>query len=374
MWNALGLKGAAVAAVLTVLALWLLQPIAHRLNLLDHPKGRKDHAHPTPITGGLAMAAAVLVCLRLFLDTSSNCLPGFLLAASIVTAVGLLDDRHDLHWRWRIAAQVAAALVMIYVSGVRIENLGAVFGVPSMPLGGLSVPFTVFATVGLINAINMIDGADGLAGLLVAGALVMLAAAAAYAGNDTLAPALVIICGAVTGFLAFNLRHPWRPRAKLFMGNAGSAFLGLVIAWTDFSLTQNPGHPVNPVLALWILPVPVIDTLALMFHRLRGCQSPFIADRNHIHHLMLEAGFGPTQAGLVLTGASLCTGLLAGLAMRADVPNPCLLATFALLLLLWIWITARRERAIALFSALRRFVPTIRPRYAQQPLEQSVEG
>ena len=119
----------------------------------------------------------------------------------------------------------------------------------------LSVPFTGCANVGLIDAINMVDGADGLAGSLVLTALVMLVAACLYSGNEIMAQRVMIMVGAVSAFLWFNLRFPWRPHAKIFMGNAGSAFLGFVIAWVSFRLTQNPGHPVSPVLALWLIPV-----------------------------------------------------------------------------------------------------------------------
>ena len=115
------------------------------------------------------------------------------------------------------------------------------------------------------------------------------------------------------------------------MGNAGSAFLGLVIAWVAFRLTQNPGHPVSPVLSLWLLPVPVMDCLVLILRRLREGRSPFDAGRDHIHHIMHDAGYGPTRAAIWLTAFSLACGLVAGEAMRCDVPNSLLLATFVLL-------------------------------------------
>lgn len=115
---------------------------------------------------------------------------------------------------------------MVYGGGVRIERIGLVFGIGSTGLGALSVPFTVFATVGIINALNMIDGVDGLAGAISLAGLSMLAAAASYSGNLELAERLVIFIGAVLGFLLMNMRFPWQPRARVFMGNAGSAFLG----------------------------------------------------------------------------------------------------------------------------------------------------
>ena len=363
MFDWVDARSGLVAAALTFAALWLLQPVAHKLNMLDVPNGRKDHARPTPITGGLAMAVGVLVTLFATLGNNLGApFVAFAIGSALLIAVGLLDDKFDLRWYWRVLAQIIAALVMVHMGGVQVQYLGPVFGLSDAALGALSVPFTVFATVGLINAINMIDGADGLAGLLVAAALTMLLAAAIYSGNGAVIDKLVILIGAVLAFLAYNLRFPWRCSARLFMGNAGSAFLGFVIAWMTFRLTQNPGHPVSPVLALWFVPIPVMDTLVLMLRRVRNKQSPFIADRNHIHHLMLEAGFGPTQAAMALAMFSLLCGLVAGQAMRIDIPQPLMLGAFFLLCLGWYWLTARRVRAIHLFRWLYGFYPQDRCR------------
>lgn len=281
----------------------------------------------------------------------------FLVAATLLVVVGLLDDRYDLAWWLRIPTHAVAALLMIYGGDVRVEQLGPVFGLGEMSLGWASVPFTVFATVGLINAINMIDGADGLAGCLVATALLLLTAAGLYSGNLAAAGHTLLLAAVVTAFLAWNARFPWRPRAKLFMGNAGSAFLGFVIAWFSFRLTQNPSHPVNPVLALWFVGIPVMDCLVLMVRRIRGGRSPFIADRNHMHHMMLEAGFGPTQAALALSAITVFFGVAIGQAMRYDVPHPVLLGLYLLVCLGWYWLSARRARAVAFFRALHTLVP-----------------
>ena len=338
-----------------MLVQWLLHPVAHRLDLLDHPKGRKDHSHPTPITGGLAMAVGILVTVWATPEVMGSAWIAFSLASTVLIVVGLLDDKYDLPWWLRIGAHVVAALIMALMGGVQIEQLGPVFGLGDTSLGILSLPFTVFATVGLINAINMIDGADGLAGSLVLTALVMLVAASLYAGNGVMADRVLIMVGAVAAFLWFNLRFPWQPRAKLFMGNAGSAFLGFVIAWVSFRLTQNPGHPVSPILALWLIPVPVMDTLVLMARRLRDGQSPFKADHNHIHHVLRGSGLSPMQKVVFLSVFSGVCGLACGQALRMDVPEPLLLGAFFVLCAAWYWLTSRRDRAVRLFSRLRNW-------------------
>jgi len=340
----------ALAGLATVAALWALTPLASRLNLLDHPRGRKDHEFPTPVTGGLAMALGALVVVAA-LQPALLTVP-FLLAGAILVVVGLLDDIYDLRWWWRIAAQICAALLMVESGGMRIEQLGQLVGVSGTGLGVLAVPFTVFATVGIINAVNMIDGVDGLAGSLVLAALVMLAAAAMYSGNGVLVDRALVMAGAVAGFLLWNLRHPWLKRAKVFMGNAGSAFLGLVIASISFQLTQNPGHPVSPVLALWLLPIPIMDCLVLIARRTKEGRSPFDAGRDHIHHFMLDAGISPGWVTFWLTVSSLACGVMVGKAMQADVPDLLLLIAFLALCGGWYWITSRRERVIAFFGNL----------------------
>ena len=343
---------ALVAFAGTSLAMWGLVWLAPKLGLLDHPEGRKDHAAPTPVIGGLAMLLACIAALPLTLPLSHQ-ITGLGVAALIVVAIGVYDDRHEVRWYWRIGWQMLAGLVITLWGGARVEELGATFGLANLNLGVWSIPFTVFATVGLINAMNMIDGADGLAGSLALAALAMLGAAAVYAGNDRLAERVLMVCGALAGFLLWNLRFPWRPRALAFMGDAGSGLLGLVIAWVAFRLTQNDGHPVNPVLALWLLPIPVMDCLVLIVRRLQERRSPFAAGRDHIHHLMADAGFSPMQIVGWLVLFSLLSGVSAGQAMRLDVPNAVLLGVYLLLCLGWYLLTRRRERAIALFRRLR---------------------
>lgn len=349
----IGVLQALFAAAATGLALRVLDPLAVRLNLVDHPGGRKDHAHPTPITGGIAILIGVVVAAFATLNNPGQALLAFATASMLLIVVGLLDDKYDLRWWWRIMAQSAAALIMVYFGDVRVEHLGPVFGVGGWGLGMLAVPFTVFATVGLINAINMIDGSDGLAGLLVCSTLLMLTAAAVYAGNMSVAQRAMILSGAVGAFLLYNMRFPWQRAAKVYMGNAGSAFLGFAVAWLSFRLTQTPWHPVSPVLALWFLPIPVMDCLVLMLRRVRRGKSPFAADHGHIHHLMMEAGFTPTQTAVVLAVFSGMCGLVIGQALRLDIPEPLLLSAFFVMCALWYWLTARRVRAVRFFRALR---------------------
>lgn len=342
-----------ISAAMTAFLVFALQPVAYRLGLLDRPGGRKQHSVPTPITGGLAIALAVFVSLSL-VDGNFNAFAAYAVAAALLVVVGLLDDALDLKWWWRLIAQASAALIMVYWGGVQVDYIGVlVFGQP-LSLGHFAVPFTVFATVGIINAVNMCDGSDGLAGTLCLAGLAMMGLAAMYAGNELVVTSILPLIASVAVFLAFNMRFPWQRRARVFMGNAGSAFLGFSMAWVTFRLTQNGAHPVSPVLAPWLLAPPLIDCLVLIVRRLKAGHSPFAADRGHMHHLMLDAGFTPGAIAGVLGALSLSLGMAAALVLRSVWGTEGhLVVGFIMLLLGYYWMTSRRDRAVACFRRLR---------------------
>ncbi|CAN5212216.1 UDP-N-acetylglucosamine--undecaprenyl-phosphate N-acetylglucosaminephosphotransferase [soil metagenome] len=366
---AFGLSG-----LLTGALVWFLEPLAHRHGLVDRPSGRKDHSLPTPITGGLAIAVAA-ICTLFVVDGYSTAIAAYCAASALILLVGFLDDAYDVRWYWRILCHVAAGLIMVYWGGVRVENLGAIFTETPISLGIWSAPFTLFVTVGLINAMNMADGSDGLAGSLCLAALLMLGAAAVYAGNLALATTIVPLAAAVAAFLLFNMRFPWQRRARVFLGNAGSAFLGFTLAWIVFRLTQDAAHPVSPVLTPWFLLVPIIDCVVLIVRRVRMRRSPFHADRGHIHHLMLDAGFKPAQVVAVLVSVSLVLGALATLVLRANSDGENLLvAGFVMLTGSYYWITSRRGRALLFFRRMHRFLTPSGTVVATPSLAHELEG
>jgi UDP-GlcNAc:undecaprenyl-phosphate GlcNAc-1-phosphate transferase len=307
--------------LLTVGLILLLRPVARWLRLVDIPKSpRKVHAAPTPLAGGAAITLAGVLAASLLLPMTRDVL-ALGLASLMMLVVGTVDDRFDINWRVRIVAQSAAAMVLFLYGGVRVEWIGDAFGFASRSLGVLSLPFTVLATVGVTNAINWADGVDGLAGSLCLAALAMFTAAAVWSGNAALAADLALMGGCVMGFLVFNLRTPWRPTASVFLGD-GAEILGLWIAWAAFRLTQTPNHPATPVLAPFLIALPVIDCLVLIVRRLRVGYSPFFADRNHMHHRLLDIGFTPSAVVAILVGLSLAIGLAAGLARLVRLPEP----------------------------------------------------
>lgn len=353
LWK--GAVGFLSAFAITCLLIPALIPIANRFGLVDHPGGRKQHAFSTPLVGGVAMvmgAGAVVWLPTVALGMQTE-LIGFGLAVVLLIVIGILDDRFDVPWPVRVAVEVLAALSIAVIGGVKIEQIGPIFGLAPLRLGGLSLPFTVFATVGLINAMNMADGVDGLAGSLAFAAISMLTAAALYAGNLELALGLIVFLGAIAAFLMYNAPSPFRRRAAVFMGDSGSAVLGLVIAWSSFRLTQNPAHPVSPLLAPFLLAPAVVDCLVLIARRLAHKRSPFAADRNHLHHLMIDAGFTSGQIVTGVTLTSLALGATAALAFHAHAPKPAFAVVFVGIIGAYLTLTWNRGRAVGRLSRLR---------------------
>lgn len=275
-----------VTGLASVVMLVSLIRSAGHLDLVDHPRGRKDHVVPVPVVGGIAMLIGIAAGLVFAGPLSAEVL-GLLGCGGLMVLVGVLDDRFDLNWRWRILGQTLAAAVLALFAGVTLQHLGRLDETTYLSLGWAAVPFTVFAIVGLINAINMIDGVDGLAGTLVLISLVLMAVI--YPGGSfDFSTVLAVSAVAIAAFLAFNLRLPGRPRALTFMGNSGSAFLGLLLAWAAIRLTHDSVPAVTPALAPWLVALPIMDCLVLIVRRTMDGRSPFDADRCHFHHILLD--------------------------------------------------------------------------------------
>lgn len=343
----------AVSAVICVLVIALLIPLSSRIGLLDTPDDRKQHDTPTPPVGGYGVFLGIVLPALIFYGLTRESI-GFSIAALMLVLIGALDDRFHINWRVRIAVQVIAALVLIYGAGLRAAHVGPLFGFGDIELGWLSVPFTVFITVGLINALNMFDGIDGLVGMVSLAVTAMFVCAALYSGAYEVALGLFWVLGALAGFLWFNLRRPGQPQARVFLGDAGSGLIGFTLAFVIFKLTQNPGHPVSPVLGPYLLAPPIIDGLVLIVHRLRRGQSPFAAGRDHGHHLMLDAGYSVTQIVVTMTVMTLISGLFGAFCMRWNVPAPVMVMVYIFAVFYWFWITATHERAVNVLTGLRR--------------------
>jgi len=281
----------------------LLRGAAHRFGIVDHPGGRKQHTQPTPTVGGLAMYLAVLLALLWHGGISEN-VAVLLGCAAALVILGIFDDKHGLSVSLRMMIQVFLVSVVITGAEGTITHLGALFGIGSdIQLGMFAVPFSVIAFVGGINAMNMIDGADGMAGKMAMITVLGVAIIFYVAGAVELLPLTWAMLGALVGFLLFNTRIFVR-RAWVFMGDAGSMWLGLVLGWFMAQVTRD-GVSAEPALVLWLFGIPLIDTLVVMFRRFQRRRSPFAADRTHIHHVLEHAGLSVRRTVLVLSLAQL---------------------------------------------------------------------
>ena len=316
----------AAAWALAAGAVGLLARAAPRVGLLDHPGGRKAHANAVPLVGGLAIFAALAATALAFGVAPS--IPWFLGALALVAAVGAWDDVSDLRPRIKFAIQIAAAALMIWGADVVLRSVGDLLGWRPIGLSLLAVPLTIFAVVGVVNSINMMDGLDGLAGSIAVVALAGYAAVASASGMQPQLEAALILCGALAGFLAFNLRLPGRPRARAFLGDAGSLMIGFALGWLAIDLTQGPGRTFPPINALWVLMLPLADCVSIIARRLREGRHPFDADNRHIHHYLLARGFSHGATVAILVSISTLFGAAAYIAWRLDVPEPAMFWPF----------------------------------------------
>ena len=305
----------------------VLSPLARRIGLVDAPRGHRQHQGEVPLVGGIAMFSGFLFAV-LAMPMSLSAFRPLFAGAAVVLVVGLLDDFHELRPNTRFAAQIGAGLLMILWGHQTIPDLGPLVGDWAVQTGSWAIPFTLFSVVGVMNALNMQDGIDGLAGGQAALAFLVLAALA-FGGGAAIHGSLLLTLASVTlGFLAYNIRLPGRARALVFMGDAGSLFLGFAVAWFVVDLSQVPDRALAPVTALWVLAIPLMDTVCIMLRRVARGRSPFLADREHLHHLLQALGLGVSGAvGLTLALSAVLVGI-GYLAHRNGVPDRYMFGAF----------------------------------------------
>ncbi|MDG2035160.1 MAG: MraY family glycosyltransferase [Pseudomonadales bacterium] len=276
-------------AISFALALFLstvFVPVAMRyasvLGLVDEPDGeRKIHSNPIPRCGGIAIIIAVFVPTLFWLGDVAS-LSGFFIGAAIIALFGFLDDRHDLNYKWKFAGQIIGVSVFL-LGNVEITKT------PFLGIGDLtpwlSYPLMALFVLGVTNAVNLSDGLDGLAAGSSLLSLGFIGYLSYVAGELSLTLVAAATMGGLLGFLRFNT-HP----ASVFMGDAGSQFLGFVAACLAILATQSASSAVSPLIAVMVVGLPILDTLAVMLLRLRDGQSPFHPDKRHIHHQFLTLG------------------------------------------------------------------------------------
>lgn len=332
------------------------------IGLVDKPGERKIHDGHIPLIGGVAIFSGfVLTCLTLNMPLTP--MRAFFAASFILVFVGVMDDFHELSTRARFSAQIIAASLMSMWGGVMLVDMGALTWDGTLfTLGVMALPITVFATVGVINALNMCDGMDGLSGSLVLVALTGLSVVAWQAGDGVNLRLLLLLACCVSAFLAFNIRVG-KKHASVFMGDAGSMFLGFALAWFVISFSQGTERIMTPVTALWFLLVPLFDTVGSMSRRLIMKQSPFHADRKHFHHLLLAAGYSVNQTLGFVVGIAVSAMAFGLYSLSAGLNEMVLFMSFLGVFALYLGFMMRCWRQGRLFS--RRLNPYIQERRLQ---------
>ncbi|MFO0816959.1 MAG: MraY family glycosyltransferase [Pirellulales bacterium] len=364
----------ALAALPSLILAWLatfgIRRWAPRWNLVDQPAARKVHTTPTPLGGGLAIWFGVIatfaigeVIVRLVasqptwaaqlpeiaqqhlsgLRHQSSSLWALLGGATILSILGLLDDRRGLPWQLRLLVQFAVAGAIVAIPGLRLT---AFIGIPLV-----TWVLSVIWIVGLINSFNMLDNMDCLSSGVGLISAVFLAAVMILAPDpETQRPQLfvagylIVLAGGLAGFMWHN-----RPPARIFMGDSGSYFLGFYLATATLLATyagyQSP-RPHAILAPLCVMAVPLYDMTTVLWIRIREGRSPFQADKCHLSHRLVDLGFTKVQAVLTIHLLTITCGLGALLLHRVDIVGAVLIVLLILCVLALIAIlesTARRK-------------------------------
>ena len=312
-----------VAAVVSHLVTNTIGLQARRWGFVDRPDGHhKSHDREVALGGGLAVfiAAALTFAveylfstdLKMLLSREADYLGGLLLAGTGIVILGLVDDRFGMPGKYKLLGQFAASLVVI-AAGLKIESF-VVFGY-TVELGMMSVPFTVFWLLGAINSLNLLDGIDGLASTIGIILCATIAVMGLIIGQFAVAVVAAVFAGSLIGFLRFNF-----PPAKIFLGDAGSMLIGLVVGALAIggSLKGPATVALAAPLAIWALPM--FDSFAAIMRRKLSGRSIYATDRGHLHHRLMSL-FGKNTKVLAVVAvccAVTCAGALLSLFMQSD--------------------------------------------------------
>jgi UDP-GlcNAc:undecaprenyl-phosphate/decaprenyl-phosphate GlcNAc-1-phosphate transferase len=281
-----------LALALTAAVTPLVARLARRVGALDPVQERGLASEPTPLLGGLAILAGVLVAGSLLLPATTE-MRGILIAALLITVVGLLDDLIDLPPQLKLLGQVAAGLICV-LAGVRVDDFTFPF-VGRVDLGDLGGPLTLIGLVLIMNVVNFSDGVDGLAAGVCAIAAVGFAVIAFDLHEDAAGILAACTAGAALGFLVHNF-HP----ASVFMGDSGSNLLGLLLGGVIVEGSLKTNALIALVVPLVILAVPFLDTGFVVAKRIKYRRPVYRADSNHFHHRFHRMGFSQRKTVLYL--------------------------------------------------------------------------
>jgi UDP-GlcNAc:undecaprenyl-phosphate GlcNAc-1-phosphate transferase len=291
--------------------------IAKLKKLYDLPEQRKVHLNPIASLGGVGIFASIALTALLTISFSKN--PEFqyiLAAAFIMFFLGIKDDILVISPVKKLLGQVLSSILLVSSGGVQIKNMHGFMGIQELhPV--VSFIFSFFTIIVFINAFNLIDGVDGLASSLGIMASILLGAYFSWAGSPAYAVLSFCMAGSLVAFILYNFQP-----AKIFMGDTGSLTIGLISAVLVVKFINlapvNPQFQIKgvPALAFSLVFIPLMDTFRVFALRIIKGRSPFSADRNHVHHYMLDKGLSHRQITLILVGSNLGLIVLCYLSMN----------------------------------------------------------
>jgi len=339
--------------VFSLAFLFFARKAAKKIGLVDRPNYRKRHQGVIPLVGGISVFAGSCFAFAIS-DLYIPNLLLYLVCAGCLVLVGALDDRFDISIKFRAIVQAGVAVVMMVKAKLYLLSLGYILGPWELVVGPFGYVLTLFAVWAAINAFNMVDGIDGLLGGLSCVSFLALGIILFADGQTSLAMWCFSMIAAIIPYILLNLGLFGR-RYKVFMGDAGSTLIGFTIIWILLASTQGPAHPITPVTALWLIAIPLIDMVAIMYRRLSKGVSPFSADRQHIHHLIMRAGFTSRQAFVLIT---LAAALLAAIGVLGEyrdfIPEWVMLVLFLLAFVLYDYCIKHAWRVARKIKRLKR--------------------
>lgn len=305
-----------VACFVAVVAIPVVIKISELKSLMEKPGERRSHTTPTPTFGGIAIYAAILIAYFLWpsIDQTDIYRTNLSVAGmTILFFIGIKDDLVGIDPNKKILFQVLAALILIFFGDLRVDYLYGILGFHHIE-EIISILLTCFIFIALTNAINLIDGIDGLAGGIATIASATFGGWFLLTNHFTMACLAFTLAGALIGFLRFNFSKT----SKIFMGNTGSLIIGFMLAFFAVRFVnlnasfryESTAFFNAPIIAVIILIVPIFDTLRVFLVRILAGRSPFSADRNHMHHILLDNGLSHVQATAILCGSSLANTIL----------------------------------------------------------------
>lgn len=305
LWGSF-LTAFAAAVIFTPVTIWL----APKIGAIDVPKDdRRIHDKPMPRFGGMAIFIGVMLSTLIFIMpafTPGKNMTGILIGGLLIYLFGAVDDVKNVSPKFKLLGQAVCACI-VYASGIKLSFIDGLFGNSNFTFGGVATfIITVLWIVGITNAINLVDGLDGLAAGIAAIASLCIAYAGYIRGHYVATTAMLAIAGGALGFLPYNF-HP----AKVFMGDSGSQFLGFCLA--TFSLIQpvKSATVVAVAIPALVLGLPIFDTAFAILRRIVKRQSIVVADKEHLHHRIMRAGFGHRRSVMIMYCISGIMGVVA---------------------------------------------------------------